>query len=75
MSLHLTGADLIARHAREYGSCAECRQSPATGATLYSLVGWLELCDECLFGVWSELEPLMEALDERDGERSDRELR
>jgi len=66
MSRRLTGADLIARHRREYASCLECRQNPATGAALYSLVGWLELCEECLFGVWSEMGPLMEALNERD---------
>ncbi len=72
MSLHLTGVDRIAAHARDYGVCRNCRS--INELQLYGVASFL-LCEECLFDVWSELEPLLTALDERDVERSGHELR
>lgn len=72
MSLYLTGADRIAAHARDYGVCGNCWS--INELQLYGVASFL-LCEECLFDVWSELEPLLAALDERDVERSRHEPR
>ncbi len=72
MSPYLTGADRISAHAREYGTCVNCRAM--NGLQLYGVAD-IFLCEECLFDVWSEVDPLLQALDERDVERRGRELR
>lgn len=75
MSLHLTGADRIAAHARDEGTCESCDGYNYAawglyGVSLYSVSNIL-LCEECLFDMRDELKALLTALNERDVERSE----